>query len=252
MRVLFAFLLLACPAVAQEEIVADLSQNTVSITTTFTGSEILIFGAVKRGPEVDETHPLGAVITVAGPSTPVIVRKKDRIAGIWVNAEEVEVDAAPSFYAIAASGPLFDVISHTEDQRYAISKSQAIRLVGSSDEVADPSEFRAALIRLRERAGAYFRDDQGVTVVNEALIRSSVALPANLVEGDYTVRIFLTRDRAVISTFETAIEVNKVGLERFLYTLAHDRPLVYGIMSLVIAIAAGWLASAAFRLLRST
>ena len=253
MRALLAVWLVVAAALAasaQETIVADLSQNEVSITTTFTGSEILIFGAVKRGAEVDDTFPLGAVITVAGPATQVTVRKKDRIAGIWVNAEEVEIDSAPSFYAIASSAPLYDTISHTEDLRHGISKLRKIRLVGAAGDVGNPGDFTEALIRIREDIGAYTRDDAGVTLQEETLFRSSVGLPANLVEGQYTVRIFLTRNRAVVSTYETAIDVSKVGLERFLYRLAHDRPLLYGIMSLVIAIAAGWAASAAFRLLR--
>ena len=252
MRRIFALLLclVAWPAQAQEAIVADLSQKEVAITATFTGSEILIFGAVKRGDEVDDTHPLQAGITVSGPEVPVTVRKKDRVAGIWVNTEEVTVDAAPSFYAISASGALEDVISETEDLRYNISKERAIRLVGEAGEVTDPINFRDALIRIREGSGAYRRDETGVVVLEEALFRSSIGLPANLVEGDYTVKIFLTRDRSVVSTFETTIDVRKVGLERFLYTLARQQPLVYGLMSLAIAIAAGWLASAAFRVLR--
>ncbi|MEL6913926.1 MAG: TIGR02186 family protein [Pseudomonadota bacterium] len=243
---------LAPPAVgAQEDIVADLSQKQVAITTTFTGSEILVFGAVRRSAEVDARFPLEAVVTVAGPSEPVTVRRKDRMAGIWINTAEVEVDAAPSFYAIASSGPLFEVLSYTEDLRHGISKARAIRLVGAAGQVSNPTDFREALIRIREAEGSYDRDDGGVLVMEEALLRASVGLPANLVEGDYAVRIFLTRGRQVVSTFETTIAVEKVGLERFLYNLAHERPLVYGIMSLVIAIAAGWLASAAFRLVRS-
>ncbi|MEL6549497.1 MAG: TIGR02186 family protein [Pseudomonadota bacterium] len=250
-RALCLLLLWAGPVLAQEDIVADLSQKQVAITTTFTGSEILIFGAVRRGGLVDVTFPLEAVVTVSGPSEPVTVRRKDRVAGIWVNMAEVEVDAAPSFYAIASSAPLFDVLSHTEDLRHGISKARAIRLVGAAGQVDNPTDFREALIRIRQSEGTYNRDESGVTVLEETLLRASVGLPANLVEGDYAVRIFLTRNREVVSTFETTIAVEKVGLERFLYNLAHDRPLVYGIMSLVIAIAAGWLASAAFRLVRS-
>ncbi len=250
MRWLWLILLWALPAQAQESIVADLSQSRVAITTTFTGSEILIFGAVKRDAPVISPDPLEAVITVAGPSAPVTVRKKARVAGIWINTAEVEVDAAPSFYAVKSTGPLYDVISYTEDLRHGISKDQAIRLVGFGSAIADPVEFREALVRIREAEGSYLRLESGVSLTEEALFRASVGLPANLVEGEYTVRIFLTRGREVVSTFETGIEVHKVGLERFLYNLAHNQPFIYGLMSLAIAIAAGWLASAAFRLLR--
>ena len=87
-------------------------------------------------------------------------------------------------------------------------------------------------------------------LLDQTLFRSKVELPANLVEGDYATRIFLTREGEVVALQETVINVRKTGLERFLYTLAYEKPLVYGLMSLAIAIAAGWAASAVFRLIR--
>jgi hypothetical protein len=78
-----------------------------------------------------------------------------------------------------------------------------------------------------------------------------VALPANLTEGDYRVRIFLTRGGVVIDSLESTINVRKEGLERWLANLARQQPLIYGLMSLLIAVVAGWAASAGFRLLRA-
>ena len=249
-RFLALLLLLAWPVPA-EEVVADLSQNRISITADFAGSEILIFGAIKREAPIDRTSPLGVVITVAGPQTPVVVRRKSRVAGIWVNSSAVEVDAAPSFYAVATSGPLFDVLSHVENLRYRITPQRTVRSVGAPSGIIDTFAFTDALIRIRTDAGLYQVNEGGVTLMEDTLFRSSIALPSNLVEGNYTVDIYLTREGEVTSRHETVIFVRKVGLERFLYTLAHEQPLIYGLMSLAIAIAAGWGASAIFRYLRS-
>ena len=240
-------LLLALPAQA-EKVVTSLSQNRVSIDTNFDGSEILVFGAVRRESPVPP-GPLEVIVTVAGPSLPVIVRRKSRVLGIWVNAEDVEIDRAPSFYAVATSGPWEEVISDTEDLRHKISIGRAIRSVGA--EVADSPSFTEALIRLRLRAGLYETAVDTVEVKEATLFSTQVALPANLTEGNYTVRFFLTRDRQVVDRSETTILVRKVGLERFLFTLAHEQPLIYGLLSLAIAIGAGWGASAMFRYLRS-
>ncbi|MGR3469236.1 MAG: TIGR02186 family protein, partial [Shimia sp.] len=220
-----------------------------AIDTTFTGSEILIFGAARRDAPAPDS-PLGVVVTVAGPSEPITVRKKDRVAGIWVNTQEVEIDRAPSFYAVATTDALYDTISHTEDLRHAISRNKAIRLVDAGAGIDDPQAFRDALMRIKGSQDAYVLKEGEVLLFDETLFRTSIGLPANLVEGAYDVRIFLTRERAVVSQFETVIDVQKVGLERFLYRLAHDLPLIYGLMSLAIAIFAGWAASAAFQLLR--
>lgn len=248
LRALLLTLLLAWPAMA-EEVVVGLSQNRISITTNFDGSEILIFGAVKRETAIPEEPPIEVVITVAGPSVPLTVRRKEKRYGIWINTDAVEVDRAPSFYAVATSGPWREVMKDVEDLRHKVSIRRAIRSVGA--EIAGSEAFTRALIRIRERNGLYQTNIGAVKLSEQTLFNTSVRLPANLTEGDYRARFFLTRGGNVVDTFETTIAVQKVGLERFLFRLSRDNPLYYGLMSLAIAIAAGWGASAAFRLLRN-
>lgn len=247
-RFLALLLVLALPAQA-EEIVADLSQNRVAITANFDGSEITIYGAVSRNSVAPEGD-MGVIVTVEGPSEPVIVRRKDKRLGIWVNTEALEVDAAPTFYAVATSGPFAEVLNETENLRFKVSIPRAIRAVGVADSVGDVDSFLEALIRVRSSNDLYQLREGAVRINGGTLFTTAIALPSNLTEGEYRTRIFLTRNGAVIDSFETGIEVSKVGLERFLYNLAHDRPLIYGLLSLAIAIAAGWLASAFFRYIR--
>lgn len=252
MRVLLTLLvLLAAPLhAATEEVVLGLSQSRVSITTNFDGSNILIFGAIKRETPLPESE-LGVIITIAGPSEPLMVRKKDRRFGIWVNTSAVEVDAAPSFYAVATSGPTKDILTEVEDLRHKISIPRAIRSVGAPMDVENAQSFAEAVIRIRKENGLYQVHENSVEVTEQTLFRTSVEMPANLTEGDYQTRVFLVRDRKIVSDFETVINVRKVGLERWLYTLSREQPLAYGLMSLFIAIAAGWGASAAFRMLKA-
>jgi uncharacterized protein (TIGR02186 family) len=236
---------------AAEQVVLGLSQDSVAITTQFDGSDILIFGAVKRDAPIPEGPPLEVVIAVAGPSEPVLVRRKERRFGIWINTDSVEVDSAPSFYAVATTGPLSEVLSDTEDLRHRITIQRAIRSVGAPQQVADAQNFTDAVIRIREASGLYQHLEGTVALDQQTLFRTSITLPADLTEGDYAARIFLTRDGAVVSQYEARINVRKVGLERWLYALSREQPYLYGLMSLAIAIAAGWGASTAFRLLRN-
>jgi uncharacterized protein (TIGR02186 family) len=239
--------LLVCLAapVRAEQIVLGLSADQVGITATFDGSDILIFGAVKRDSPPPPGPPLEVVITVAGPLTPVTVRHKERVFGIWINTSAVLVDAAPSYYAVATSGPLARVLSDTEDVRHSISIPRAIRSIGN--EVTNSADYTEALIRIREREGQYRVLDGAVEIDQETLFRTQIALPANLVEGAYDTRIFLTRGGQVVDSYETAIDVRKVGIERWLFNLAHQMPLAYGLLSITLAIVAGWAASAAFQ-----
>lgn len=247
---LLALMLLIPSAQAAEEIVLGLSQAEVSITTNFDGSEILVYGAVKREAPVPDGPPLEVIVTVSGPSTPIMVRRKEKRFGIWVNTDAVEVDRAPSYYAVVTSGPLEEVLKAVEDLRYEISIPEAIRSVGAPMTIQDSPAFTEALIRIKKRRDQYQLIEGGVVVDEQTLFRAAIRLPASLTEGLYGTRIYLTRGGEVVANYETGIDVRKVGLERWLYTMSRENAFLYGVMSLAIAIAAGWGASAAFSLLR--
>jgi uncharacterized protein (TIGR02186 family) len=248
---LFALMALsALPARANETVVAGLSQNRISITANFDGSELLIYGAVKRESPAPAEPPLQVIVTVQGPSAAQIVRRKDRRMGIWVNTDSVRIDRAPSFYTIATTAPLSEILSETENLRHHVSIPRAIRAVGIAAEAEDAPSFTEALIRIRERSNLYTLAEGSVDLVESTLFRTDMSLPANLTEGAYRVRIFLTRDGQIVDVNESVIEVHKEGLERWLHSLAHEQPLLYGLMSLLLAIGAGWLASTAFSLVR--
>lgn len=249
-RCLMLLCLLAAPLRA-EEVVLGLSQDSVRISTDFDGSEILIFGAIKRETALD-ADPLQVIVTVAGPHVPVMVRRKARVAGIWINTAEVEVDSAPTFYAVATSAPWQEVISDTEDLRHRVSIPRAIRSVGAPMHVQDSQAFTEALMRIREGRGTYQLLESHVTLREQTLFDTRIAMPANLTEGNYPTRIFLTRNGRVISSYETEIAVRKVGIERWLFNLSQQQPLLYGLMSIALAVIAGWGASAAFRAIRSS
>ncbi|WP_371832384.1 TIGR02186 family protein [Rhodalgimonas zhirmunskyi] len=237
---------------AAEQVVLGLSQNKVSITADFDGSDILIFGAIKREAPPPEGPPIEVVIVVEGPSEPLTVRKKSREFGIWVNTESVAIDSAPAFYAVVTSGPFREVLSHTEDLRHHVSVPRAIRSVGAPSEILDAQAFSRAVIRIRRDQGLYKLLENEVELSQQTLFQSSLALPANLTEGAYRTRVFLTRNGSVVSSTETTINVGKIGLERFLFNLSREHSIIYGIMSLAIAIIAGWGAAAVFRAFRQT
>lgn len=248
--VLLPLLFLPHPGVT-EEVVAGLSQNSISITANFDGSDLLIYGAVKREEPIPQNSLLDVIITVEGPSEPVVVRRKSRSMGIWINTSGVEIDRAPSFYAVATSRPLADILSQTEDLRRRISTRQMIRSVGAPTEITNSAAFTEALIRLRERDALYVLKENTVELKADTLFSTDFDLPADLIEGDYRTRIFLLRDKKLVASEETSIDVRKVGLERWLFDLSRQQPVIYGLLAIVLALVAGWAASAAFRLIRN-
>lgn len=243
---LFALPLCAQTEAPTEAIVAGLSQSSVSITADFSGAEIMVYGAVKRESAIPEGDPLRIVVTVQGPSAPLKVRRKDHRFGIWLNNAAVQIDSAPSFYAVATSAPLAVALSATEDLRHRITIPRAVRAVGISAEADNSPAFVEALLRIRAAEGRYVLRENSVALTQQTLFRTDIALPTALTEGDYRVRVFLTRNGKVVDRVERAIWVRKAGLERFFYQSAHQQPLLYGLASLIVAALAGWGASVLF------
>jgi uncharacterized protein (TIGR02186 family) len=248
LRLLALLLALAAPAAGQESVVTGISADKIALNATFDGSELFVFGAIRRdAPVPEDAGPLDIVITIKGPAGPVTVRRKERRLGIWVNTDSVVVRQAPSFYAVATTRPLHEILSETERLRHGIGMDQAVRRVGGST-LADITPFTEAVVRLREQSGSYAQLDDGVSVAEDTLFQTRIELPANLVEGDYAAEFFLVRERKVISSGTTLIRVEKTGIERWLYNLSRNEPLLYGVLSVLLALFAGWLAATAFHL----
>lgn len=242
-------LMIANNAIA-ERLVAQLSKEEVAITANFDGSEIFIYGAIKHDVSDKIISPLEVVITVSGPTEKLYVRKKSKHALIWLNTETIEIDSAPSFYAVASTGNLKEIINNTENLKHKISIREVIRSIGNPATIKNPTDFTEGLIRIRNQNNLYQGLDNSISLTDETLFATTINLPSNLVEGEYTIRFLLARDGKVIDQLSTTIPVNKVGLERWVFDLSRQQPLIYGLLSLFIAIFAGWLASAVFRYIR--
>ena len=247
---LLIWLVLIALPLRAEEIVSGLSQTKVAIDASFDGTSILIYGAATREEKPPVWPLLQVIITVEGPVQPIVVRQKARVAGIWVNQGWVAFDGAPSFYAVMTTGALDDILSEDEDVKHSISIPREIGAVRLGAASGAATEYLAALQRIRGAAGSYRLDLNSVLLLQQSLFRTQVVLPANLIEGDYRVRIFLTRGGAVVDMQDSQITVRKEGVERFLFRMAQDQPLLYGLIALLMAVLAGGGASELFRRLR--
>lgn len=233
-----------------ERIVAGFSHDFISITARFDGSEILVFGAVRREQAIPEDSPLGVIVTVEGPAEPLTVRRKSREFGIWMNTQNVHIRAAPSFYAVNTSWPVSFMLTPQQDQQHDITLPRLIYIAGRDVPESEEASFVEGLIRVRREEGLYQINEGAVSLEESTLFQTRIEMPSTLVEGNYTTRIFLTREGSVIDSYQSILPVYKVGVERWVHLLAVERPFLTGVLALVVAVVAGWGASAAFRSLR--
>ena len=233
-----AFALLG-PWARAQPLVADLSSHLVPITTGFTGKEVLLFGAVEGEGDI--------AVVVRGPEARTIVRRKDKIAGVWANRDSMTFAAVPTFYATATSRPIAELAPEPILQRHQIG-IERLRLAPETEAApARLESFRAALIRNKQRDGLYKAEPGKIAFLTGRLFRTDVVFPANVPTGAYTVEVFLIRDGAVVSAQTTPLVISKVGLGSEVFQFAHRYEVAYGLIAVAFALMAGWAASAAFR-----
>lgn len=222
-----------------QALVADLSKHLVAVTTGFVGTDLLLFGATNGEGDV--------VVVVRGPERRDIVRRKERVAGIWVNRQQFPFSEIPSFYSVASSRPLQEIADPPLLARHQIGLQFLRFNPGEVAPEAVTASFRNALIRNKQSLGV-FHDRLGkVRFVAPRLFRTDVHLPSNVPTGTYTVTVYLIRDGEVRSAQTTPLVVSKIGIGARIFEFAHRHAAVYGVFAILMALLAGWLAGVIFR-----
>ena len=252
---------LACMPARAQGLVTSLSEHLVSITSSFTGDNILVFGAVGEidDPRMSPFEKYDVAIVVRGPAEPVTVWQKGRVAGIWANQKSVTFRNVPGFYAVATTSPLREIARESLLSRHQLGLDYLdlarARTTEDSEQDAPGREarelragpFQAALIRNRQRAALYVQEEGAISFLGDRLFRWTVSLPATVPVGNYKVEVYLLRGGQVVAAQFSPLFVYKAGLERRIYGFAYDWPFFYGIAAVLIALGAGWLANAVFR-----
>jgi uncharacterized protein (TIGR02186 family) len=228
----------SAPARAQA-LVADLSNHLVAITTGFTGAEILLFGAVEGPGDV--------VVTVRGPARDEAVRRKVRVAGLWMNGAEVRFTSVPVFYAFFSSKPPADILTDEIAEIHQIGTDNLTLRTESTKSPEEIDEFRSALIRAKERQDLYQSEPGRLAFLGQRLFRANLVFPGNVPTGSYRVEVLLIRDGAVVSAQTTPLYISQAGVSAEVYEFAHRQAVLYGVLAIILAVGSGWLAGAVFR-----
>jgi uncharacterized protein (TIGR02186 family) len=241
-RQLIAALLLALAATAPataEPLVADLDNHLIGITSAFTGATVVLFGATDGPGDI--------VVVVRGPDRDIVVRRKRQVAGVWVNTKEETFTNAPSFYSLASSRPLDAAVTPADLAFHQIGLDN-LRLTtrrGALREEDTP--FRNALVEEQQRENLYGRSVGRVDFLGERLFRTTIAFPSNVPTGTYSVQVFLVRNKKVVAGQTTPLVVSKIGLDARVFDFSDQHAELYGLIAVLTAMMAGWLASLPFR-----
>lgn len=233
-------------AAAEPKLVPDVSQRHVQIRYSFTGAELLLFGAILH-PGGNIPDDVDIAVVVKGPVAPIIVREKQKVAGIWMNVESERFRSAPTFYAVASSRPLKSLIDDRMAAIYELGLQNIQLSPGAGATPQEQARFEAGLIELRRRQQLYYEDGNGVQITDGVLYRARLNIPARVPVGNYTAETFLIRDGRVLAAASRDIRIEKLGFERFVANAAERWSFSYGLFAVFVSLFLGWGSSLLFR-----
>lgn len=248
-RLFLIFAALMLSAQSEPILVPEVSQHDVQVRQGFTGTELLLFGAVLDPSGARLGRKYDIVVVLKGPASQVQVREKDRVGGIWVNAETTAFRSAPSFFAVASSSPIQEIVDDRTAAIYELG-TRFIQLSPSGDiDVEEQLRFSEGLVDLKTRQGLFKEDMGGVSISEQVLYQARIELPSNVETGTYTAETFAITNGRVIASAVAEVEVRKVGFERFVEVFSQRQSLLYGLLAVFLSLGMGWIAGRLFALI---
>ena len=242
-----AALSLLLMAQAKPVLVPDISSRNVEIRYSFTGAQLLLFGAILYPGGKAPARPADIVVVLRGPVQPIVVREKQKIAGIWMNADSNRFRSAPSFYAVASSRPIAQLVDERTAAIYEMGLQNLQLSPGGGALPEKERRFEAGLLDLRRRQGLYAEHPNGVEINQGVLYRASISIPSQVPVGSYTAETFLIDRGRVLAAATREIQIGKSGFERFVALAARRHAFVYGVVAVLLSLALGYGAAALFQ-----
>ena len=246
MKRLIILLALATPLLlgaSKPVLVPDVSARSIEIRYSFSGAQLLLFGAILYPGGRVPDRPLDIAVVVKGPVQPILVREKQQIAGIWMNADSHRFRSAPSFYAIASSRPVRDLVDERTAAIYELGLRDLQLSPGGGALPEKERRFEAGLLDLRQRQRLYAEDPKGVEISERVLYRARINIPSQVPVGTYTAETFLIDNGRVVAAATREIEIGKSGFERFIAVAARRYSFFYGLAAVLLSVGLGWFAA---------
>jgi uncharacterized protein (TIGR02186 family) len=232
---------------AQPVLVPDISARSIEIRYSFAGAQLLLFGAILYPGGRVPRDPADVIVVLKGPVEPILLREKQKIAGIWMNADSNRFRSAPSYYAVASSAPVRELVDERTAAIYEMGLQDLQLSPGGGAFPDKERRFEAGLLELRRKEGLYVEHPHGVEISQGVLYRARIAIPSQVPVGTYTAETFLVSDGKVIAAATREIQIDKSGFERFVALSARRHGFLYGLAAVALSLGLGWAAAAVFR-----
>lgn len=241
--------LITAPALA-EELVLALSTREVAITSTYTGAEITVFGAIERDAStLTRAGVYDIVANVQGPVGEIVIQRKGKFGPIWLTDNRRRYAKIPLFFSTLTARPLANVVDENTRERLKLGLEYYLPGHANPQGEKDIEEFafRNALLRLRREEGGLIEDDKAVTMIRPNLFTAKISLPAKAPTGLYLINLSILSEGVPLKTAQAGFVVRKVGFDAFVANAARFDAWIYALFTVIMAILLGWVANVVFR-----
>ncbi len=232
---------------ADPRLVPDVSNRAIDIQYSFTGEELLLFGAILYPGQRLPSDRADIVVVLKGPVRPIVLREKQRVAGIWVNASSIRLRTSPGFYAIGSSRPIDKLVDERTAAIFELGLSNLSMSPSGFSEAKKLERFEGGLIDLYRRLGLFYENPRAVEISEGVLYRARIPVPARVPVGNYRAETYLISKGRVIAVASRDVEIRKAGFERFVALAAQRHGFLYGLTAVLLSLFLGYGASAIFR-----
>jgi uncharacterized protein (TIGR02186 family) len=243
------------PGIEDERLQMGLSVDTVQVTSEFSGQSIAVFGTIENADRFAQLlNEYSVAVVIHGPTEDIVVRRKERFFGVWINRQSRFYRRVPSFYSVATNRPVDRIAERMilRDIEVGVNNISLNLFSGGTQTFILPApEFAGSLRRLRISDGLFAEDPSGVVFLGSSLFRATIRLPAEVPIGRHTVTAYLFRNGELLDQRSDSFQVERAGFEKLMFTLAHENSFWYGIIAVFVALVTGWLASVVFGVTRS-
>ena len=247
-RLLLILALLFLTGARDPILVPEISQHEIQVRQGFTGQDLLLFGAILNPEGTRAGRDYDIVVVLKGPTRSIVLREKQRIAGIWVNAASTEFRSAPTFFAVASSRPISRIVDDKTAAIYELGLPWLQLSPIGAYEPREQARFSAGLVDLMRRDGLYKEDPRGVTVSEQVLYQARISLPSSVQTGTYTAETFAIARGRVVASAISRVEVKKLGFELLVARFAEENGFVYGLLAVALSVGMGFAAGRFFAL----
>ncbi|MGB5077230.1 MAG: TIGR02186 family protein [Sphingorhabdus sp.] len=251
-RLLLCLLLVLWPSIAtaqaEPKLVPDVSQRQINIQSGFTGAEMLLFGAIIYPRGVAPEGQIDVAVVLRGPTRAITLREKQKIAGIWINADSNDFRSVPAYYAIASSRPLKEIVDSKTAAIYELGLDKLQLSPSGEVDAKEQRRFINGLVELNRRNGLFRQEAGTVEITDQVLYRARLNIPSSVPVGIYTAETLLIRNgRIIVADDDVEVRISKTGFEQLVTILARDYALFYGTMAVLVSVLLGWFAGYIFQ-----